>query len=404
MNNRILKKYLMFLLLSVVFIMAFIYFEKNNIRYSISIDSSRNLSQKSIHVIKELSGSKAIKFEVFSHKDTAISKKILEFFAPFKHYNKEIQIQFTDPITHPSHVKNNAISMQGEILLTFLDENLPGKIHITELSEAAVVNALLMLQNNRDEWLVFSEGYGMSQIDDDTETGLSQLLINLKKSGYQITRMPLDLSFVLPDNVKVIVLPSPTEVIEEQTVQWLQQQMENGVSVWWLTDISALPQPYLELALDVMIGDKSEIEKGEFTSAISDFPDNPITQKFNQPVYIAEAKEVIAHDYLTLLQTSKGVVLAATKENANSRTIVTGDMNFITNQYLKVAANKSFTTRIVDWLFYHDDRVNIPIQINHDTQLYLSKIQLISLSLVFLILIPLVFIYFAWRQWRVKHV
>jgi len=403
MNSKVLTKYIGLFIVSLICIGVFIFLEKNNNQYAIQLDTSKNLSEKSIHIIKELSGKKAVKFTAFTQEDTLVANKINDFFEPFKRVNEEIQVQFIDPVTNPSLVENNAISMQGEILLTFVDEKLLGKIHITELSESSIVNAMLMLQNNRDEWLVFAEGYGMSQIDDDSDTGLSQLLVNLKKQGFQIARMPLNVSLVLPDNVKVIVLPSPKELINKKAVQWLQNQMETGVSIWWLSDVSTVSQPYLELALDVMVGDKSEIVDGEFASVVSDFPENSITQNFNQPIYIAETKEIIVHNYQTLIESIKGAVLVANKELENNRIIVSGDMSFITNQYLTVAANKSFTTRLVDWLFYHDDRVNLPIQFNHDTQLYLSKIQLISLSIIFLLFIPLVFIYLAFRQWRAKH-
>ena len=58
------------------------------------------------------------------------------------------------------------------------------------------------------------------------------------------------------------------------------------------------------------------------------------------------------------------------------------------------------TVRMVDWLLNNDDRVNLPVKINKNTQLILSQNQLILLSLLFLIILPLIFLIIAFVQWR----
>jgi hypothetical protein len=87
-----------------------------------------------------------------------------------------------------------------------------------------------------------------------------------------------------------------------------------------------------------------------------------------------------------------------------SRLIIVGDSDFISNQYLSQAANKSMIERMVDWLLYHNDRINIPVQINKNTQLVLSQTQLIALSVIFLLFIPLLFLSMAIIVWRKNRV
>lgn len=402
MNQNIVKMYALFITVFIVFLTGFIYLEKNDSHYSLTVNQAKSLNEKSVQILKQLIKEKAVKFEVYTQKDSVVAKKIKQFFNKFRRINNQILLEFIDPITQPSKLKDNVITMQGEIVLSYVDENLLGKVHINELSESAIINGILKLQNNADEWLVFAEGYGMKTIEDDTTEGLSKLLINIKKKGYHIARMPLNISLVLPDNVKVLVLPVPTEVLDSHIVDWLHKQLDEGKSIWWLTDVNSVSQPHLELVFDVMIGGKTLLDESEFTAYISDYPTNSITENFNQPIYIAEANEIEASDYVALINTFNQSVIAVSKQLLSSRVIITGDADFITNQYINNVANESFTLRIIDWLLYHDDRVNIPVQINTNTQLYLTQTQLLALSLFFLVLLPLIFLAMAWKQWRAK--
>ena len=402
MNTIILKKYLLLLLIAMVLFVAFIYLEKHSVEYSYKLDDKKGLNQRSIHIMNSLRGDDAVKFSVYSHSNTAISKKIKKFFKQFQRSNEHIQVEFIDPVTNPAKVKQNAITMQGEISLSYVDKTRLERINITELSESAIINSVLRLQNMNDEWLIFAEGYGMRTIKDDTAGGLSQLLIHLKKMGVHIARMPLNPLVELPENVKVIVLPSPTEILDEEMVSWLQKQSNQGISLWWLNDLGNSDQIHLELALDVMSGDEATMNHD--SAALRIFPQHVITENFNQPIYFPDARQVLASDYQALLNTVDNQTLAITKQLTSSRIVITGDSDFISNQYLNAAANRSFTIRIVDWLFYHDDRINIPVQINEDTQLFLSTTQLLVLSIFFLIILPVIFIIIAWKQWRAARV
>lgn len=398
MNTKVTKKYLVLFVSSLLLLVIFIYLEKNN--YSFKLNKSNDLSEDSIHIIENLNTDDAIKFEVYTNKDSVVAKKIIKFFMPFKQLNQQINIEFIDPTTHPSKVKAHAVTMQGEIVLSHVDETKLNKINITELSESAVINAIQRLHNDKDEWMIFAEGYGMKTIDDEISTGLSKLLIHLKKIGIHVARMPLNISVILPDNVKVIVMPAPTEILDEGIVAWLKNQAVQGISIWWLDDVASANQVNLELAFDVISGEKKLLNDKDYSAIITDFPQHVILEHFNQPIYLAEAKEIDATDSEVLVQTPSKEPLAISKQLVNSRLVITGDADFISNQYIDVAANKGLTIRILDWLFYHDERINIPVTISHHTQLFLTKTQLVVMSIVFLIVLPLLLLFGAFKQWR----
>ncbi len=397
MSFRILKIYSVVLVFALLLVIVFGVLEKQNGVFV--IDKTSGLSAKTVHLLQQIKQQKPVKFTIFSRENSVIATKIKSFLLPYKKVNKFMLIEFLDPNQHPSEVKENSITMQGEMVLSYQDGSQLKRINITELSESAISNALLRLQNQSDEWVVFAERYGMKTIGDESNTGLSQLLTHLKKSGFNIARMPLDKSLVLPDNVKLLVLANPVDVLKSPLVDYLIGLMESGVSILWLDDINS-NQVQLELALGIFSGNEITISEGKDSSYLSDFPIHAITENFNQPIFIAQAKEIVLDEAIPFILAQNNTTIAVAQQLPNSRLVVVGDSDFISNQYLNSVANKSMIERIVDWLLYHDNRINIPVQINKNTQLVLTQMQLVVLSVVFLLLIPLIILSIAIYVWR----
>ena len=400
MNVRVFKLYLSVIVAIFALSALFVYVEKQN--YQLVMDASKGLSERTIHLLEKLKNEKSVKFTVFSRQDSIVADKIKKFFSPFKVINNSIAIEFVDPTTNPSEIKKHAISMQGEMVLSYQDQSQLRKINITELSESAISNAILRLQNQNDEWIVFAERFGMKTINDESDTGISRLLMHLKKSGFNVARMPLDNSMILPENVKLLVLAKPSKVIPSQIVDYLSQLMNKGVSVLWLDDVDA-SQVSLELVLGSFSGDEIIITDKKNSNYLSKFPPHAITQNFNQPIFIAQAKEISLAEGKAFIETEDNKVIALAKELPNSRLVIVGDSDFISNQYLSSVANKSMIERMIDWLLYHDNRINIPVHINKNTQLVLTQTQLLALSVVFLLAIPLLFFAMAVKWWRKKR-
>lgn len=397
MNFKAVKLYFKVVFITALLSVLFYFIEKQNYQYV--LDDSKDLSEKTVHLLKQLKGDKKVVFTVFSRQDSVVAKKIKKFFRSFKVENPSIKLEFVDPTLNPSDVKKYGITMQGEMVVSFQDQSQLKKINITELSESAISNSLLRLINQSDEWIVFAESFGMKTIGDESNTGLSNLLIHLKKSGFNVARMPLNKSIVLPDNVKLLILAKPIDPFTSEMVDYIMELMNNGTSLLWLDDVDS-SQASLELALGAFSGNKIVFEGKKSSAYTSQFPQHGITQNFNQPVFIAEAKEISLENSQTIIQTKDNHSIGQAKVLAKSRLVIVGDCDFVTNAYLNSAANKSMIERIVDWLLYHDNRIDIPVQINQNTQLFLTQTQLIVMSVVFLLMIPLFFLFMAFKWWR----
>ncbi|HFC30529.1 MAG TPA: hypothetical protein ENJ44_05750, partial [Oceanospirillales bacterium] len=341
---RIVTKYLTLLVVATILFAGFIYLEKNKSTLAWQLKAKKQLNPQTIALLKSLTGKKAIKIQVFTNPKSLLAKKIAAFFQPYKNINNEINIEFVDATSHPNLSKQYSITMQGEMVVTYQDEQL-NHANITELSETAVDNAILQLLRRDDKWLVFAQGYGMRTIDDESASGLSDLLFFLKKTGIHVARMPLSPLLQLPENVKIIILPAPTQELDGQMVDWLQKQMSKGISLWWLADIDTVSQKHLELASNILLGDKVTISGNKYVAAINEFKPHKISENFKQPVLFAESREIVAADGDVIAKTEQNKTIMLAKQLPTARLLISGDVDFISNQYLKSAANKNFIIR-----------------------------------------------------------
>jgi len=143
-----------------------------------------------------------------------------------------------------------------------------------------------------------------------------------------------------------------------------------------------------------MLGDKlSNKEDMKYVS-------HAITKNFNQPLFMPDSIEIISDNSSSFIQSSKDKSLAVARDDQLNRLLVMGNVDFISNQYVNSAANKNMLMRVVDWLLYHDDRANIALKVNKHTQLWLSEAQWLAFSVFFLIIVPLLFLLIAFKQWR----
>lgn len=401
MAVRIIKKYTILLCFVILTFAAFLWLEKQ--QFTVVIDDTHKFSSRTVSILQSLKGEKLIRFEVYSNPASVVTPKITAFLNRIIDINNQIQYEVIDPATHPDKVRENGITMEGEIVVTYADEDKVRKINITELSESRIINSIIRLQSDSDKWIVFAEGYGMSSINDESPAGLTDLLFLLKKSGFPVARIEPTSELSLPESVRLIILPSPTEQLEEDVVQWLQLQLQSGVSLWWLTDSYSVNQDYLELALDVMTGSIAKTDGQETTGVVDSFADHPITTQFNQPVFIANAVALISESLKSFISISDNMSIALAGDFIQNRVVITGDTDFVTNRYIHLAANESLILRIADWLMFNDKRLNLPVYKNDSAQLYITQSQLIIMSVVILIVIPLIFLIIAWKQWRLNR-
>jgi len=301
-------------------------------------------------------------------------------------------VEDNDPQTKPARWRDNGVRMHGEIIL-----RKPGKKrHLTSLSYEDLTNLLQSLNTDQDKWLVFLEGFDSRLVSSLESSGLSTALVELQKRGYPVARAVLSPGAIIPDNVKALILPAPRQPLDTASLNWLQQQLQKGVNIWWLQEPELMgQQPELDLMFDV----QSPQALAENPAVLKSYPEHPMNQAFDQPIQLTQAMafETAAQP---LWLSDRQQVLAATQSLEGARLLVTGDADFISNQFFYLAANQSMMFRMVDWLLGYDDRFRWAPDIKAESQVQLSRMEILIMAGLMLVVLPLLYLAIgAYRWW-----
>ncbi|MCF6319335.1 MAG: GldG family protein [Proteobacteria bacterium] len=353
-------------------------------------ESTKNLFPK--QAIKILQQQEHLDIDVFAGEKTLVGQSVATFLEPVLQYMPDVEIHYIDPVANPDLLRENGISMQGEMLF----RNLNKRLHLKELSYETMINLLVQLNNDSSKWLVFLEGFGVRELGSDLDDGLAKMLLALRHSGYSVARMNFDVKTKIPDNVNLLIVPAPTKTIGIEQIKWLESNIAKGISIWWLTEPElADKQEYLSLLFDVI--PVADVKDSQLL--LESFPKHPVNLNFRQAIHLVQA---MRFDSMTtaLWQDDQNRRIAASQEIGEARLIVTGDADFISNQYLYTAGNKNMAIRMIDWLLFNDDRISLAPQGIEQSQLHLNKIEVLWFSGLMLIFIPVLLLLIALLMWR----
>ena len=333
-----------------------------------------------------------LQIDVFAAPQSSATALVNNFLQPLLNHLPNAKVNYIDVNQQPELIQQYGISKQGEMLVHRGEQSF----HLSTLSYEAFFNGLKKMEQHADHWVVFLDKQGGKSFDPGQLDGLNQWLKALKSANYPVVILPYQPDLPLPKQVKLIILPSPMLQIEANQVEWLQLQIEQGVSVLWLADPhTATQQPLLSLLFDVMRTDS--FHQGHLI--VKDFPSHEINNAFDRPLDLVNVMPYeTSNDVLWLNE--QGQVLASTQTLANSRLMVIGDSDFLSNAFVNSGGNLEMSFRLVDWLLQQDDRIDLPSIGLHHTQLHFSKSEILFFSVLMLLVVPLLLLMVGIYFWR----
>ncbi len=374
------------LLLSVV--MLTIYSPQINLK-------SRYFDQLDASVLSWLEQVPPVKIEVFAPRDSQVGAWVANFLTPLDGYWSELEVNYIDPALHPEMVRDFGINARGEMVVHHQDKH----IMLSELSYETLFNGLTRLLNKTDRWTVILNGFGSQSLSDSKADGLGLWLQTIQNLKYPVVVLDWREDLQLPSDVGAIILPAPRQTLPNSTIVWLQKQLQKGVSLWWLTNPeSAQMQPSLSLMFDVLPTDGETINR----LTVSDYPEHIITKNFQ---YVTDWAGVMTFDTTTdtVLTTKDETIFAAAQNIEDSRLLVVGDSDFMNNSWLSNGGNRALSLRMLDWVLHQDERFNIADVSGAQSGLYFTSTQVIVLSVVLLLALPLFWLLGAFVLWIKKR-
>ena len=431
----------------ILLIVAIILLAQLSLKTNISSDwteNSRNsLSDTSIELLSQLEN--GITVQAFISVNNEYRQALESLLSRYKKQNPALTIDYVNPDFSPDLVRQLNIQQQGEIVVSRGSQ----QVHVFDLSEQSLTNALISVSRNKEQWLVFIEGHGERSPFGQENYNLSTWSEQLKQKGFKFQALNLVEHSQIPKNTATIIIASPEKPWLEGEINIIQNYIAAGGNVLWLADphthqyLSALAEQLdLEFIPGTVIDPNGQllgIEDPTF-SLINDYANHPIGKAtsgvtlFPKAVAIEPSSTDSTWQTISLLNSQDNawskvdlsskasdtefeqgidthgplsLAYLLNRDNIDAETkqriAVFGDSDFLSNSFIGNASNLELGLAVINWLAQDDELIAIPVKTTADNSLDLSRTQSIIIGLGFLIVVPIILFTIAFFVWRIRR-
>jgi len=379
---------------------------------------------------------------VFASESEALRASLADLLTRYQREKADFSFRFVNPDLEPDRVRRHGISLDGELLLSYQGREQT----LGEASEEAVSNALQRLARSGERRLLFALGHGERSPAAGGRLGYATLTQRLAPLGVTAGGVQLAAAAELSAPA-VLVLADPRSALLPAEVARIQQWLETGGNLLWLTEPNA-PEPLGELAetlgvsaLPGLVVDATTrlfgVDDPSF-ALVTQYPgDSAITADFElltvfpraaaldvQPVEDWQATPFLRTSASSWTETSTlegkiaynpgsaersgpltlGVALSRPhpqEQGRQQRVVVLGDADFLADAYLGNGGNLDLALAVVNWLSHDDALIHIPARPARDRNLELSPVASGLIGFGFLFVLPLLLLAAgSWVWWR----
>lgn len=393
-----------------------------------------SLSPASVKLLQTLD--KPLLFTAYVHTDSPLRDPLKRFVEKYQEAKKDITLSFVDTDTDPDAARAAGINVDGELEVEYAGRSEK----LTSINEAELGNAILRLARSSEHYVVFLTGEGERDPLGQHNFDLGDFGKQLQQKGFKVVTLNLAATPTIPGNTSVLVIAGPQVDLLPGAVKIVEDYVRRGGNLLWLGDPgSVYGLAPLEKDLGVHFAAGTIVDPESQLFGINDpkivlvgkYPaDSPITKDYSTATLFPAATMLDvdkdsgwkADEFLQTLSRSWleagklegavnydpkhgdrlgpltiGVALTRTLKGADKdatpgeqRVVVTGDGDFLSNQYVGNAGNLGLALNIFDWLAHDDGAININPRPAPDLTLYLSPFSQGMIGFGFLMGLPLV--------------
>ena len=406
--------------------------ERHSMEYDLTWGKRNSLTEASVNALQALD--KPITITAFVRDDSkTIHDLINNLIERYHRHKADIDLKFINPDLVPQLVREHGITVDGQILVQYGNRQET----LQNSSEESLTQLLVKLAASDNSYITFLTGHGERDLLSVANHDLGNFGEQLERKGFILQAINLIKTPSIPANTRILVISSPKTAFLQGEEQLIEQYLDNGGNMLWLTepdsndelsslaayfDIKRLPGQVVD-ATTRLFG----IDDPTFALAV-DFPRHAITEQLHSQTLFPQASGLISAEESNwfssaILQTLSRswtelndidgevrfdedtderpgpitIGYALEREQATSNTdkpgkqrvVVIGDGDFLSNTYLGNGQNLDLGSAIFQWLNHNDAFIDIGSVNAPDTQLGISQSGAIGLLMVFMILLPL---------------
>lgn len=421
-------------------------------RYGFVTEWSRSarasLAPESRAILAQLQG--PVQATSYARPGGNLRAQIAAFIERYQRYKPDLKLDFVDPDADPAAVRKQAITVDGEIVLRWRDRER----RVDQLDERSISDALARLTRGRDRLIAFVTGDGERNADGKANADLGAFVASVSTRGVRAVPLNLAQSAGVPRNADLVVLASPQAELATSTIKALQEYLDRGGNLLWLTepdsgDVGTAP---LAQALGVRVLPGTLVDGTGASFGLGDprlivqtaYPPHAITRGFKLNTLFPQVAALAAESgaewaHASILRSGpqswnqiaavdpqqaatikydenagelRGPLdfglaltrLSPSPDKNEQRAVVIGGGDFLSNSYLSNGGNRAFGERVIDWLLNDDALVGLSPRGAPDRALKLTQLDLDAITWGFLIALPLLLlssgVVIAWRRRR----
>ena len=433
---QIQKIIFIILLLSVVGLLAWAS-QKYSVQYDWTAGQRNTISQSSIDLLHSMDAPVVV--NVYLQDDPTVKAAVEEILNRYKREKTNFNFKLINPDIDIELAQLDKVTRYGQVVIKY-----QGRSEIvTSLSEGTLSSSLQRLSYSGNRSLVYISGHGERNPSSKDNTDFSQFTDKLATKGIVSSTHNL-LKSTLPDDTDILVIASPEKIILKGELEHIKKHIEQGGNLLWMMDpgsnsekLNGLNELARLLNINfidgIVVDNNTNLRKTlgiqhPAMIPVLDYHAHAITKNLSyntlfpisrgllieqndewQHTIIAqslaqswsETKDLIG-DFV--FDSSTGdiagplpLVIAlerpltgdkARPDKASQRIIVTGDSDFLANNYVGIGANLTLGLSIIDWLNGDDDLISIEIKNAPDTKLQLDDTEIMIIGFGFFILLP----------------
>lgn len=416
---------------------------RHHLQRDVTHNALNSLEPSSVEVLSRLDG--PVNITVYATEQDArlgdIRKIIRNFLSLYQRYKGDINLTFIDPEKEPEKTRAAGIQLNGEMVIEYAGRSE----HLTQINEPILTTTLLRLAHSRDQLVMYLDGHGERKLDGIANHDLGSVFgAKLKQNGFRISSLNLALAQEVPGNASLLVISQPRLDLMSGEVDKLLRYVERGGNILWLVDAEPLHGlERLAERLDLLLPPgividpaAAEMNAPATWSLGTTYPPHAVTRNFNLITAFPEARpvawnenpewehhvlaEVAPRGWVSRYPAKNNarfdkqhdtpgpaVIAVALQRNINDRDqriVVVGSGAFLANSFAGNGGNVDLGVNMVNWLASEERLISIQPRAAKDSSLQLSQTQLNTISIAFLLGLPLLLVaaggYVWWKRRR----
>lgn len=257
---------------------------RHNVQFDVTKDKRYTLSEQTNKLMTALE--QDITVTAFFTADHGGRDVLEDLLKQYNSLSSRLKFEVVDPVKNPGHAQAYDITMNGTIVL----ETTEKQEKIFEPTEEALTNGLIKVTREGTKVMYFVSGHGEHGLDDQEESGLSQVKDALEDENYEVKDLLLLQESTIPEDAAVVVLAGPQKGLLPTELEALEAYIAQGGRLLCMFDpglaqeTTAFLEAYGVILEDTTIIDTNPLGQlmgaGPGMPIASSYQNHPITEKF----------------------------------------------------------------------------------------------------------------------------